>query len=138
MPKLPWPLKLTAGFLVVQGALSLVGTALTFLQHRPSVDVSIGSLLLGLGLLRRNPWAWRLTLASLAVQLLLSGGALYTTVAGTGPAGQARLFAYLLVEPSPAVLAWILALLVLALALQVVYLLLPGTGALFRAPVDKP
>jgi len=135
---LPWPLRLTAGFLLVQGALSLAGTALSFLQHRPTVDVSIGSLLLGAGLLRRIPWARWLTLASLAVQLLLAGGALYTAVGDTGPAGQGRLFAYLLVEPPPATLPWILAFLVLVLALQAAYLLLPGTGHLFPAPVDKP
>jgi len=136
--QLPWPLRLTAGFLLVQGALSLVGTALGFLQHRPAVDVSIGSLLLGWGLLQRSRWARGLTLASLLAQLLLAGGALYTAVAGIGPGGQAQMFAYLLVEPPPAALPWVLTLLVLVLALQAVYLLLPATGRLFRDPVDRP
>jgi len=136
--QLPWPLRLTAGFLFIQGALSLAGTTLGFLQHRPAVDVSIGSLLLGWGLLRRNRWVRGLTLASLLAQILLAGGALYTVVAVTGPAGQARMFAYLLVEPPPAVLPWVLALLVLVLTLQAVYLLLPATGRLFRDPVDRP
>lgn len=130
-PALPWPLRLTAGFLLVQGALSLAGTALSLFQHRPTVDVSIGSLLLGLGLRRRSRWARGLALASLAVQLLLAGGALYATVAGPGPAGQARLFAYLLADPPPAALPWILAGLVLALGLQAATLLLPGTRRLF-------
>lgn len=136
-PTLPWPLRLTAGFLIVQGALSLVGTALSFLRHRPSVDVSIGSLFLGLGLLRLKGWARGLTLASLGVQLLLAGLALYAAVSETGPAGQARMFAYLLVEPPPAALAWVLGFLSLVLALQAVYLLLPGTGRLFRAGMDR-
>ena len=137
-PQLPWPLRLTAGFLLVQGALSLAGTALSLLQHRPTVDVSIGSLLLGAGLLRRSRWARWLTLASLAIQLLLAGGALYATLGDTGPAGQARLFAYLLAEPPPAALPWVLGGLVLILALQAVYLLLPGPRRLFRARLDRP
>ena len=53
-------------------------------------------------------------------------------MAVTGAAGQARLFADLLVDPPPAALPWILAFLVLVLVLQAIYLLLPGTRRLFQ------
>ncbi|GLH68458.1 hypothetical protein [Geothrix edaphica] len=131
-PELPWPLKLTAWFLLVQGISSLAGTILSVVQHRPSVDLTVGSILLGFGLLRLNNLIRWLTVISLTLQLLMCAWVLRDLLGDPGLTGDSRMFSYILFDPGPSTLAFILGAMILVLSLQGIYLVMPGTRRLFR------
>lgn len=130
MPNRSWPLTLTAWCLMVQGALSLAGTLLSLIRHQLSVDVTIGSLLLGIGLLVRNRAARWLALASLGLQVAMGVWVFYAMEGDF--LGRGRLFSYLCFEAGAGRVKGLMAGVLALLALQAVYLALPGTGRLFR------
>jgi hypothetical protein len=131
-PELPWPLKFTAWFLLVQGISSLMGTILSVVQHRPSVDLTVGSILLGFGLLRLNNLIRWLTLISLTLQLLMCAWVLRDLMGDPGLTGESRMFSYIPFDPSLNTLEFILVSMLFVLSLQWIYLLMPKTRQLFR------
>jgi hypothetical protein len=120
------------GFLL-QGLLSLLGTLITLARHQTSLDLTLASSLLGLGLLRLNRVARWLALLSVLAQLVLCALVLKAAFDEVGLLGEGRVFSFLWFGAPFDAVKGIMAALMVILLLQGGYLIRPATGRLFRA-----
>ncbi|HEY3399715.1 MAG TPA: hypothetical protein VGK03_03710 [Geothrix sp.] len=112
--------------------MSLVGTLISLIQHQFSIDLTIGSILLGLGLLKINKTIRWFTLISLVVQIFMCAWVLYGLVRDVAPLGGGRLFSYILFDATANSMKSIMGLMIVILSLQLIYLVLPKTRHLFK------
>lgn len=129
--KPPAPLRLVAWFFILQGLSSGLGTLASLAQQRPSVDVTLGSLLLGFGLLKVNRWIRWASILSILVQLVMAGMVLHAAVRGGEIVGEGRIFSFVVMDLPPAGVTTLMIGLSLILVASLVYLLLPDTRSLF-------